>query len=185
MKTLSTLVHEYYVARQEAVADSSFSDDLATGGAASNRPESAFDVLDRIRLNPITSNAKDPSIFPVTPTNGIIFSFEGEGSDIVEFAWRVYGWRNMNGPAEIVCDGTGMLGTQQVVEFPHNGVAAPGRLWADTIVVENDRWMKEVEGTSYEGNSVGKLWFDACGYRYFYVEILTSTGPMAVYTGYW
>ena len=177
----NTLTHKLYVARQEAVANTDFSDNLATQGDFANKPSNAFDVLDIIRLDPTVSSVKDPKIFPETIINAIMFSFAGRNANDDEFSWKVYAWRNDNGPAELVCDGTGILGSQAVVKYPHNGMTATNRFWADTIIVDNERWMKEVEGTTDGGDSISKLWFDACGYRYFFVEITTSTGPMAVY----
>ena len=182
---VETRVHKLFVARPEAAASSTFSDNLATEGDFANKPDNSLDVLDLIRLDPCTGTDKDPSIFAITKVNGLVFYFAGGNADNDAFTWNVYAWKNENGPAELVTTGTGMLGSQAVVKYPHNFAPATNKFWADTIVIENEYWMKEVEATAEGSNSVSKLWFDSSGYRYFYVEIPTSVGDMSCYVGYW
>jgi hypothetical protein len=184
--SLTTKSHKLFVARQEAAADSTFSDNLATEGDFGNKPTDTLDVLDIIRLDPNANEEVDPKVIANSIVNGIVFSFIGGNDPDDAFTWNVYGWRNENGPAELIANGTGILGTQAVVKYPHNpDASATDRFWADTLEVDGEYWMKEVEATAHSNNSVSKLWFDTCGYRYFYVEIPTSVGDMAVYCGYW
>ena len=182
---LTTKSHKLYVARQEAVADNTFTANLATQGNFAQKPSGALDVLDIIRLDPNASEEKDPKVIANSVANGLVFTFAGGAAADAVFSWKIYGWRNENGPAELLADGTGVLGTQAVVKYPHNGATATSKFWADTLVVENEYWIKEVEATASGNNSVSKVWFDTCGYRYFYVEIPTSDGVMASYVGYW
>ena len=183
---LTTKSHKLYVARQEAVADNTFTANLATQGDFAQKPSGALDVLDIIRLDPNASEEKDPKVIANSIVNGIVFYFMGGDAPNDTFAWNIYGWRNENGPAELIANGTGVLGTQAVVKYPHNPEAvATNKFWADTLEVDGEHWIKEVEATAHTNNSVSKLWFDTCGYRYFYVEIPTSVGNMAVYCGYW
>lgn len=182
---LETRVHKIFVARQEAPADSTFSDNLATQGDFANKPDGAIDVLDLIRLDPTVSAEKDPSIFAISKVNGIVFYFAGGDAPDDAFAWNLYAWRNENGPAELAVQGTGVLGTQAVIKYPHNSAPATNKFWADTLEVDNEYWIKEVEATSHGSNSVSKLWLDTAGCRYFYIEIPTSVGDMSCYLGYW
>jgi len=182
---VSTNVHKLFVARPEAGKDGTFSASLATEGNFANKPSDALDVLDIIRLDPNASDVKDPKVIANTIINGIVFYFAGGDAPNDEFDWNVYGWRNENGPAELVANGTGVLGTQAVVKWPHNNADVSGAYWADTLEVDGEHWIKEVEATAHTNDSVSKLWFDACGYRYFYVEIPDSVGDMAVFVGYW
>jgi hypothetical protein len=117
--------------------------------------------------------------------NGIVFNFAGGNADDDAFTWKIYAWRNENGPATLAATGTGILGSQAVVKYPHNGVAATSKFWADTLVVSNDYWIKEIEATAAGSNSVSSVWIDAAGYRYFYVEIPTAVGVMSSFMGYW
>ena len=183
--SLTTKSHKLFVARQEAAADDSFSTGLATGGDFASKPSSALDVLDIVRLDPNANNTPDPKVIAESITNGMVLTFAGGDAADAAFTWKVYAWRNENGPAELVADGSGALGTQGVVKYPHNNAVATNKFWADTITVTNEYWIKEVEATANGNNSVSKLWFDTCGYRYFYVEIPTSDGDMAAYVGYW
>jgi len=182
---LTTKTHKLFVARQEAAANTTFSDTLATKGNFANKPSSAIDVLDIIRLDPNADDTADPKVIADSITNGIIFSFAGGDTDNDAFTWKIYAWRNENGPAKMVAHGTGILGSQAVVTYPHNGATATSKFWADTIVVTEEYWQKEVESTGVGGNSINDVWFDTCGYRYFYVEIPTSVGDMASYVSYW
>jgi hypothetical protein len=181
---LNTLTHRLFVARPEAAANTTFSDTLATAGDFANKPSGAIDILDPTYLDPTTEVEKDVAYRAITKANGIIFSFAGGNADDDAFTWKIYGWRNENGPAELVVDGTGILGSQAVVKYPHNEATATSKFWADTLVITKEYWMKEIEATADGGNSVSKVWFDTCGYRYFYVEIPTSVGDMATYWGY-
>jgi hypothetical protein len=182
---LDTRTHKLFVARQEAAANSTFSDNLATQGDFANKPNGAVDVLDLIRLDPTVSDTKDPSIFADTKVNGIEFMFAGGDANDDEFTWKLYAWKNENGPARLAAEGTGILGSQAVVKWPHNGADVSGKFWADTLVVTAERWIKDVEATTAGGDSVSSVWIDCAGYRYFYIEIPTSVGKMSCYVGYW
>lgn len=182
---LQTVYHKLFVARQEAAANTTFSDTLATAGDFASKPSSAIDLLDIIRLDPNVGTAKDPKVIAETAINGITFAFAGGDANDDAFTWKIFAWRNENGPAELVADGTGVLGTQAVVKYPHNlDATATNKFWADTLVISNEYWMKEIEATADGGNSVSKIFLDAAGYRYFYVEIPTSVGVMSSWLGY-
>jgi len=190
---LTTLSHKLFVARAQAVASSTFSDALATGGDFGSKPTGTIDILDAGFLDPTVGVEKNVSVHPVSKVNGITFSFAGGNANDDTFTWKLFAWRNENGPATLAADGTGILGTQKVVKWPHNNLAttdlndnAVDRFWADTIVVSNDYWIKEIEATALGSNSVSNVWIDAAGYRYFFVEIDSQDGSdMAVYFGYW
>ena len=166
---LTTLAHQYNIARAIGAADATFSTALATAGNFGSKPATAIDLN-----NGLTNEIK---------VNGISFIFCGVTNDSA-FTWKIYAWKNTNGPAELVADGTGIIGSQKIVKFPHNDVEIETVLWADTLVVSNEYWFKQVEATGISNNSVSKVWLDACGYRYWFVEIPTSDTNMAAYWGY-
>ena len=91
--------------------------------------------------------------------------------------FKLYAWRNENGPAKLAAAGVATAGTQQVVKFPHNGATIATTYWCDQIAVTYHNWPKGIVGTDTDGNSnsVGSLWFDACGYRFFRLEFETTT----------
>ena len=125
---LTTLTHKLYVARQEAAANTTFSDTLATKGDFANKPSTSIDVLDVIRLDPLANTVKDPKHFAISEINGITVSFAGGDANDDAFTWTIFAWKNENGPATIVGNGTGILGSQAVVVWPHNpGVAVSNR----------------------------------------------------------
>lgn len=182
---LTSFTHRLFVGRAEAAANSTFSDTLATKGDSDNRPTATIDVLDPGFLDPTTEVTKNLSIQAISKANGIVISFAGGNADDDAFTWKIFGWKNQNGPAELVADGTGVLGSQAVVKFPHNGVAVANQFWADTLVVSNNFWIKRVDATDIGSNSVAKVWFDTAGYRYFLIETPTAVGVMSAYFGYW
>ena len=184
---LTTLSHKLYVARGMAGFDTRI--DLTDASDAAQRPTTG--VLDILRDDIITP--KDTPVFAETPINGVCFMFMGSDAadaDNKNMAWRLLAWRNENGPAEIVATGTAKTGTQAVVTFPHNGQATGNYVnWCDTITLTAESWPKEIETTDITGNnSIAKLFLDACGYRYFKMEITaTETDDVtnsACYYGY-
>ncbi len=181
---LTTLSHQYFVARALAGFDTPI--DLTTASDAAQRPS---DILDIFAKDIVTPQATP--VFPETPANGLCFTLmgsHGSDADNKDMAWRLLAWRNSNGPAEIVANGTAKTGTQAVVTFPHNGAATGGNVnWCDTIVITNEYWMKEIEATAAGGDSMSKLFLDTAGYRYFKMEITTSGTPVvnaACFYGY-
>jgi hypothetical protein len=182
---LTTFTHRLFVARAEAAANSTFSDNLATAGDFENKPTATIDILDPGFLDPTTEVNKNGIFRAISKANGIVLSFAGGDADDDAFTWKIFGWKNENGPAELIADGTGILGSQAVVKFPHNEVPVANQFWADTLVVSNNYWIKRVDATDIGSNSVGKIWFDTAGYRFFLIEIPTSVGDMSAFFGYW
>jgi len=93
------------------------------------------------------------------------------------FSWKLYLYRSRNGPAEFAAEGTGILGTQQVVYYPDTGEAATSKFWADTLVITNDDWLTGVSVLDGAGdNRVAKILLDGCGYSWAYLEITSADG---------
>ena len=182
---LTTPLHRLYVARAMAGFDTPIA--LTTASDAVQRPSTG--VLDISRRDIVNPN--DAPVIAETIANGLCFMFMGShatDADNKDMAWRLLAWRNENGPAEIVAYGTAKTGTQAVITYPHNGNGTGALVnWCDTIVITNEYWMKEIEATAAGGDSISKLFLDACGYRYFKMEITTSGDPVAnaaCYYGY-
>jgi hypothetical protein len=153
---------EYAVLRAEANENTVLLD-LTTDGSDANRPATAEGI----------GKAVDT----------IYVAFCGGAAADKTFSWKIYAWRGSRGMCELVAYGTGTLGTQAVVKYPHNGETATDRLWADTLVITAQAWPTTVSVIDGAGdNRVAKLKFTANGYRYFYCEITdadNSTGTEA------
>ncbi|MCP4537777.1 MAG: hypothetical protein GY832_11590 [Chloroflexi bacterium] len=165
---LTTVAHKLQVARYLAAKDATLGTelDLTTEGDWANKPAEdlsntylgAFDVS-----KSITSEIK---------VNGLAFSFIGTGGANKGFKYKIFTWRSENGCAHQVAEGTGTLGTQAVVTYPHNGATVAGAYWADTLTVTWYNWYKRVDSTDTTGhNTHAEVWLDAGGARDWYIEI--------------
>jgi hypothetical protein len=183
MDVLQTLAHQYFIARNEADEDTDTLD-LTSEGDFANRPAESGTFLGAVDVNTgLTSKV---------PVNGITFAFTGGAAADKTFTWKLFAWKCGNGCARQVAQGTGALGTQAVIRYPHNGVAATDKFWTDTLTVTWWNWYKEVRSTDTTGhNTQAEIWLDACGWRYWYIEIAdadgstgTEAGDVAAYYGY-
>lgn len=145
--------------------------DLTDEGDFAQKPAAAYEI----KGDGAGTNARNVQLI-----------FAGGDTANETFSWKVYAWRNGNGPAELVAYGTGVLGSQAVVKYPHNGAAATSRYWADTLVVtDGSRWPKTVYSTDETGNNeAAKLVFATLGYKYFYVEITSADGETGSEAGW-
>ena len=185
---LTTLTHRLFVARAEAnengATDAPALFANATAGDFANKPTGTVDVLDPGLLDPTTEIAKNVSVHPISKVNGIAFSFTGGSAAGKTFTADFYTYANENGPAKHTANLAAELGTQQVVIYPHNGVAATGKFWADKMTLGWENHLKEVECTDATGrNSVGEIWFDLTGLRYIFVQITSADGSTGTEAG--
>ena len=153
---------QYALLRAEADEDAATIDLAANGGGWQNRPTSDLGKIpiDVDYLQLIFAGGIDADTDPDDKT----------------FAWKLYAWMGTNSPAEYVAHGTGIIGTQDVVQFP-SGVGSSGaRQWADTLVVTADELMGVVAVVDSGNNRVAKLKVQARGYQYWYVEITSADG---------
>jgi hypothetical protein len=187
---LTTLSDNLRIARNEANEDSTLLD-LTTKGDYANRPA----ILGSTGIGVIDLHRPDGTEEEVTGqmrVNGIEFMFTGGSAAGKTFGYRLLAWR-IKGPARLAAVGTGELGAQAVVTYPHNGNAATNKFWADNLTVTWENWPKEVEATSNTSkDSVSSVWLDDAGYRFWKVEITnadgvtgTEAGNVAVWWGYW
>ncbi len=188
---LTTPAHKLYVARNEA------DENGATGAPAvfvletesdfAQMPTATLDLQRRDLFNPNDLNTSANLV-----QNGVAFSFSGGSAANKTFTYDIYTWGNENSPARLQVSGAGVIGTQQVVKFPHNGVTATGRFWVDTITITYQNTLKEAKSTDTTGNNtISELWFDITGLRYIFIQISsadgstgTEAGDIAVYYRY-
>jgi hypothetical protein len=188
------LLHSYfdrlYVARLEGNEDSPLLD-LTTAGNFANLPADTV-VLDLFKYSVFSSEQKNRSVRPIHEANGIEFFFAGGSAAGKTFGFRIINWRNENGMARLAAVGTGELGTQAVVRYPHNGEVASNKFWADTLLMTaaNKNWLKPFKSTDIVGNNTAaSIWTDDCGYRYWKIEITDADGSTGTEAGnvsvYW
>ncbi len=185
---LTTLTHKIFVARAEADENGAVGAPAIfvneTAGDFEGKPNGSVDVLDPAFLDPTTEIVKCVSILAESKINGIAFSFSAGSAAGKTFTADFFTWANENGPAKHTVNITAELGTQQVVTFPHNGVTAANKFWADKMVLNWENHLKEVEVTDDTGrNSVGEIWFDMTGLRYVFVQISNADGSTGTEAG--
>lgn len=164
----TTYQYGYEVLRAEADEEASTLN-LTTSGDFANKPSGAKQLLSNNQSN--------------TVINAVELAFCGGDAANDTFSYTVYAYRRTNGPATFVCSGVGTLGTQAVVKYPHSGATATSKFWADTLTM-TDRWLKNVETTDSSGNNqVARIWFDAVGYEWIYVEITNADGATGTEAG--
>lgn len=153
---------------------------IATTGDFAQKPASGVVDLLADAIAWVNNSIEKGSNTHDLETNGMEIFIAASTAASKTMNWYLTAWRNENGPAKRFAYGTATTGTQQVVKFPHNGVTIASTFWCDQITVTWSNWPKGIVGTDISGNSnsVGSLWFDACGYRYFLIEFIT-TGTVA------
>ena len=162
--------------------------DLTTAGDFGSKPSDTLDLLaDAIEWtdagNEFASSVANSGLTHDTETNGMDIYIAGSSAHSRNVIWYLTAWRNENGPAKRVAEGTATTGTQAVVKWPHNGATIANTFWCDTIVITWENWLKEVEATdSGNSNSVASLWLDTCGYRYWLMEFRTTEATATALT---
>ena len=181
---LTTQSSPIFVARNEADENGSGSPApaifvLATEGDFAQKPSSALDLAKIDLFIP-----KEGQKFGELVQNGLAFSFSGSSAADKTFIYDIFTWSTQNGPAKHSVNGTGILGTQQVIKYPHNGETATNRFWADTLTIEWENHLKEVEATDTVGhNTISEVWFDGTGIRYVFIQISSADGSTGTEAG--
>ena len=137
---------------------------LTTAGDYANKPTS--DMIE------VPAGATVATIYACGATN------VAENDD---FGAVVYGYVNLNGPKEIICDAAGTIGTNAVVLYPDDGAAATGGLWVDTWSVTTNHWRTTVTASKSGGDSdyIDTLSFDPLNLGWIGVDIYEADGTTA------
>ncbi len=179
---LKTPSHQLWPMRATGSEDTLL--DLTTKGDFAQKPTTG--VLDLLKDNVAwTGNSvENESLTHDFETNAMDIYIAGSTAAGRNVIWYLTAWRNSNGPAKRVAQGTATTGTQAVVKWPHNGVTIADTFWCDQIIVTWHNWPKGVVGTDESGNSnsVGSLWFDTAGYRYWMLEFRTTEADATALT---
>lgn len=159
---------KYSNMRAEANEDSSLIDLSVDGGSPANRPSTAIKIPENER------------------TLALIFAGginAGTDPDNKTFSWKLFGWKDENAPAEIVGNGTGILGTQRAIIMPNGEDESKIINWADTIAIVADVFITTLAVSTAATDSVAKLILKTGGYRYFYIEITSADGVSGTEAG--
>ena len=104
------------------------------------------------------------------PGNRWMFAMCGGAADNNTFSFALGGWAKTNGMAQVICEGAGAIGTQDVVLYPDDSATATNIWWADTITLdEESKWPKTIGDTNGVGvynsgdNEVALLVVDTAG----------------------
>ena len=127
--------------------------------------------------------------------NAILITFIGKPSDqSAAFTWRLYGFRQKNGMAEMIAYGTGNIGDLAVTVHPISNSADATIYYADYLTITAQYWPKPVVVKDIGGASgeVAKIVFDACGITELLCELTACDNETAdetdsleaIYTGY-
>jgi len=100
--------------------------------------------------------------------NAAIVIFHGTDAANETLTWMLVGWREA-GPAELIANGTAILGTQRVA----TGTAT--ELYADSITISAQKWLKPVYKIDHANNRIAKLAFDLCGISHIAAVIQKGT----------
>ncbi len=145
--------------------------DLTTSGDFASKPAGVMKI-NNLNTDPRKKN--------------LVFYFCGGTAADRKFGYKIWAWRSENGMAELVVQGTGVLGTQAVVKYPHNGATATSKFWADTLsITSGAQGTPETFGVA-DGSSAdrcAKLYGYNCGYQYIYCEITDADGVTGTEAG--
>lgn len=156
-------VHAPYILLRAEADENATTIDLTSEGDFANIPSGAVQI----------KTADDGTQSGV---NAIEVIFCGGDTANETFTYTIWAWRERNGAARKVATGTGTLGTQAVVKYPHDASTATSKFWADTLSC-TDNWLKDVTSSDASGdNNIASVQFDLCGYEYIYVEITNAAG---------
>ena len=75
------------------------------------------------------------------------------------YSFTLVGWAADNGPLQVICEGNGRMGDQDVVKFPHNGEAAANTWWAEMIWLDETTKWPLSEGNANGVRVINENWF--------------------------
>lgn len=121
--------------------------------------------------------------------NGVQIQMGGGSAAGKTFTWLLYGWREANGIATLICNGTATLGTMQYVKYPNDvgafgkGDTATNKFWADTISITGNNFVKTWSVTDSGNDRAAILSGDLAGYKHLYLEAQDADGSTGTEAG--
>ena len=141
-------------------------------GDFASKPTAAFQI-------PAGASAgRTPSY---SPGSKWMFAFCGTNADNDTFSFNLVGWAKGNGMAQIICEGNGALGTQDVVILP-GGAAAANTWWCDTLAIdETTKWLRDGDAANVQiynsaDNEVALLVIETTGLEWLQFVVYDADG---------
>ena len=113
--------------------------------------------------------------------NGIIITFFGIATDqTLAFKWRLYGYRELFGPGQLIANGTGNLGDVAVVTHPKDGTAVTA-YYADYLDITAQYWHKTVvvKDIGAKSSEIATIMFDGMGISHLLLELTNCNAGTA------
>ncbi len=107
-----------------------------------------------------------------------MFAIGGVGQADDTFSFNLVGWGKTNGMAQIICEGNGILGTQDIVIYPRGSAVTDG-LWADTITLDETTKWPSIAVYNSGDNEVATIVVDTTGLEWIQFVVYDSLGAQA------
>lgn len=104
------------------------------------------------------------------------FVISGGVEDNDTFSFNLIGWSRINGMLQVICEGNGIIGTQDVVLYPDDGATATSIWWADTITLDETTKWNTVEVLNSGDNEVAVIHVDTAGLEWVQFVIYDAGG---------
>ncbi len=155
----------------EDAADFATALPLATSeGDFANKPSGAYHITSR---DAIGSHSEGYS-----PGGAWMFAICGVGVDTDTFSFNIVGWGKTNGMAQVIAEGDGALGPQDVVIYP-GGAAVTDGFWADTITLDETTKWPSVAAFNSGDNEVATIVVDTTGLEWIQFIVYDALGAQA------
>ncbi len=113
-----------------------------------------------------------------SPGGAWMFTIGGVGLENDVFSFNLVGWAKTNGMAQIICEGNGVLGTQDIVIYP-GGSAVTDGLWADTITLDETTKWPSVAVYNSSDDEVANMVVDTTGLEWVQFVVYDALGAQA------
>ena len=140
-------------------------------GDFANKPTGAFRILSKragSRNQGFSAGGAWQIVFSGSTTDG--------DDDSETFSYTLVGWAKLNGMAQVICEGAGAIGLQDVVLYPDDSASAASIWWADTLTISNSTLWGSVVAYNSGNNRVAFLSIDATGLEWLQVFIYDANG---------
>ena len=160
--------------RASAAQDGDRFDDVVDlndgGGNFASKPSGAYHISSR---GATSSHSEGFSI-----GGAWFFSICGVGESDDVFSFTIVGWGKSNGMAQVLAEGNGILGTQDVVIYP-GGAAVTDGFWADTLTLDETTKWPSVTIVNSGDNEAAAIIADLTGLEWIQFVVYDSLGSNA------
>lgn len=111
-----------------------------------------------------------------SPGGAWMFAFAGTDTIDDTFSFTMVAWARLNGMAQVMAHGDGLLGSQDVVLYPDDRATATSAFWADTVNVDALTSWPEIGTYNSGNNEVGLIVADMTGVQWVQFFIYDAGG---------